>query len=85
MEVIHQHVELPDLLGHGVGHLQSRLAVVASSAVTSLGGAVTLSFTCLSTSSVIFLILALQSMLNRSSCLSMNSSRSWRSSLVSRQ
>lgn len=43
------------------------------------------SFTCLSTSSVIFLILVLQSMVNRSSCLSINSNRSWWSSLVSRQ
>ena len=41
--------------------------------------------TCLSTSSVIFLILALQSMLSRSSCLSMNSMRSCRSSRVSMQ
>lgn len=82
MEVVHQQVELADLLGHGVGHLREQQQ---SYVQPSCGGLVEVSLTCLSTSSVIFLILALQSTLSRSSCLSMNSRRSWRSSLVSRQ
>lgn len=43
------------------------------------------SFTCFSTSSVIFLILLLQSSVSRSSCLSMNSSLSSLSSFISKQ
>lgn len=43
------------------------------------------SLTCFSTSSVIFLILLLQSRVSRSSCLSMNSSLSSLSSFISKQ